>query len=66
MAGAGLFVRTLINLSNIDPGFQGQRLLLFQVDGSKGGYKGEKILGFYESIREKRRFQASGRPHCQT
>jgi predicted permease len=53
LAGAGLFVRTLMNLSDIDPGFQTQRLLLFDVDGSRSGYKGEKLLGLYECIREK-------------
>ena len=53
LAGAGLFVRTLMNLSNIDPGFQAQRLLLFEVDGSHSGYKGERLLNFYERIREK-------------
>ena len=42
-----------MNLSNIDPGFQTQRLLVFDVDGSQSGYKGEKLLRFYEQIREK-------------
>ena len=53
LAGAGLFVRTLVNLSRIDPGFQAQRLLLFSVDGSHSGYQGNKLLGLYERIREK-------------
>ena len=53
LAGAGLFVRTLINLSSIDPGFQTQRLLVFDVDGSQSGYRGDKLLGFYENVREK-------------
>jgi len=53
LAGAGLFVRTLMNLTSVDPGFQTQRLLLFEVDGSHSGYKGEKLLRFYEQIREK-------------
>ena len=53
LAGAGLFVRTLVNLSSVDPGFQAQRLLLFSVDGSHSGYQGDKLLGLYERIREK-------------
>lgn len=53
LAGAGLFVRTLMNLSSIDPGFQTQRLLIFDVDGSQTGYKGEKLSALYEQIREK-------------
>ncbi len=53
LTGAGLFVRTLVNLSSIDPGFQAQRLLLFDVDGSRSGYQGDKLVGLYERIREK-------------
>jgi predicted permease len=53
LAGAGLFVRTLVNLSSIDPGFQTARLLLFNVDGSRSGYQGEKLTALYERIREK-------------
>lgn len=52
LAGAGLFVRTLMNLSSVDPGFQAQRLLLFNVDGSQSGYKGDKLRRLYEQIRE--------------
>jgi len=53
LTGAGLFVRTLVNLSSIDPGFQAQRLLLFDVDGSRSGYQGDKLVALYERIREK-------------
>jgi len=53
LTGAGLFVRTLANLSGVDPGFQAQKLLLFSVDGSQSGYQGDKLLGLYERIREK-------------
>jgi len=53
LTGAGLFVRTLVNLSSIDPGFGAQRLLLFDVDGSRSGYQGDKLQGLYERIREK-------------
>jgi predicted permease len=52
LTGAGLFVRTLVNLSSIDPGFQAQRLLLFDVDGSRSGYQSDKLRGLYERIRE--------------
>jgi predicted permease len=50
LAGAGLFVRTLMNLEGIDPGFQAQRLLLFNADGSRSGYQGDKLVGLYERI----------------
>jgi predicted permease len=53
LAGAGLFVRTLVNITSIDPGFQAQQLLLFDVDGSRSRYEGERLLGLYERIREK-------------
>ena len=53
LTGAGLFVRTLMNIYSIDPGFQTARLLLFDVDGSRSGYQGEKLLGLYEQVREK-------------
>ncbi len=53
LTGAGLFLRTLVNITSIDPGFQTQRLLLFDVDGSHSGYQSEKLLGLYERIREK-------------
>lgn len=53
LTGAGLFVRTLVNLSSINPGFQAQRLLLFDVDGSRSGYQSDKLQQLYERIREK-------------
>jgi predicted permease len=52
LAGAGLFVRTLMNLASIDPGFQVQQLLLFEVNASHSGYVGEKLLSFYENVRQ--------------
>ena len=53
LAGAGLFVRTLVNLSSVDPGFQAQQLLIFNANGSRSGYQGDKLVGLYERIREK-------------
>jgi len=53
LAGAGLFLRTLANLHGIDPGFQTRGLLLFDMNGSRSGYQGEKLFGLYERIREK-------------
>src|SRR5437879_1802633 len=51
LAGAGLFVRTLINLTTMDPGFDPRQLLSFTVDGSRRGYQGRKLLDLYEQIR---------------
>src|SRR5438046_5818324 len=53
LAGAGLFVRTLVNLSRMDPGFNARQLLIFTVDGTHSGYKAEKLTGLYERIRLK-------------
>ncbi|HXI41960.1 MAG TPA: ABC transporter permease, partial [Bryobacteraceae bacterium] len=53
LAGAGVFVRTLVNLWSVDPGFQAQQLLIFNVDGSRSGYQGDKLVGLYERIRER-------------
>lgn len=51
LAGAGLFVRTLANLSSMDPGFNAHQILIFTVDGSRSGYEGGKLAGLYERIR---------------
>jgi len=53
LVGAGVFVRTLVNLSSVDPGFQARQLLIFNVDGSRSGYEGDKLVGLYERIRER-------------
>ena len=39
LVGAGLFVRTLINLQSIPSGFNQENAMLFQVDTSATGYK---------------------------
>jgi len=48
LAGAGLFVRTLINLKRTDPGFRGiHNLVTFQVDPALNGYSVGRIQTFY-------------------
>src|SRR5262249_8332744 len=37
--GAGLFARTLVNLKNVDPGFDARNVLLFCLNPTKSGYK---------------------------
>src|SRR5205814_2157777 len=41
MVGAGLFVRTLLNLQRVDPGFNARNLLLFRIRPELLGYKDE-------------------------
>jgi len=53
LVGAGLFVRTLVNLQRVDPGFNTQNLLLFEVQPSLIGYKDEKLRQLYQQIGER-------------
>jgi predicted permease len=50
LAGAGLFIRTLYNLQQVDLGFNQEKLLLFALDPRQGGYKDERLTQFYEQI----------------
>jgi len=56
LAGAGLFVRTLTNLENVKAGFDQRNLLLFGIDPTQDGYKGQRLADFYQELT--RRVQA--------
>jgi macrolide transport system ATP-binding/permease protein len=51
LAGAGLLVRTLVNLRDINPGFDTQNLLLFGIDPTSLGYKDPQIRSLYQELR---------------
>ena len=53
LVGAGLFVRTLLNLQHVDPGFNTQNLLLFEVQPGLIGYKDDKLRQLYQQISER-------------
>jgi predicted permease len=53
LVGAGLFVRTLLNLQRVDPGFNTKNLLLFGVSPSLIGYKDERLVQLYERMTER-------------
>jgi len=53
LVGAGLFVRTLLNLQRVDPGFNTQNLLLFDVEPALIGYKDDKLRQIYGQIGER-------------
>jgi predicted permease len=51
LAGAGLVVRSLVNLKAINPGFDTRNLLQFAIDPSRAGYyKSEQIEPLYREI----------------
>ncbi|MGE0128675.1 MAG: ABC transporter permease [Blastocatellales bacterium] len=51
LVGAGLFVRTLLNLQRVDPGFNTKNLLLFNV--SPGSYRNERLNQLYDRMAER-------------
>jgi len=53
LIGAGLFLRTLINLQHVAPGFNTQNLLLFRVDPRLSGYQGERLAQLYQRMFER-------------
>jgi len=47
LVGAGLFIRTLVNLRSEALGFRPESLLLFQVDATLNGYRDARLNDFY-------------------
>ena len=52
LVGAGLFVRTLINLQNVPTGFNTQNALLFRIDSSATGYKDAQLAEMMRALEE--------------
>jgi predicted permease len=50
LIGAGLLVRTLINLQRVEPGFNEENLLLFNIDPSLLDYKDDRLRNFYQQV----------------
>jgi len=53
LVGAGLFLRTLLNLQRVEPGFNTRNLLLFGVQPGLIGYKDEKLTQLYQQMSER-------------
>ncbi len=53
LVGAGLFLRTLINLQNVEPGFNTNNLLLFSVEPGLVGYKKDVLVNYYQQMCER-------------
>ena len=51
--GAGLFVRTLRNLEQLDPGFRRDGVLLVNLDARRAGYRGAQAAALYEDLRQR-------------
>ena len=52
LIGTGLFVRSLMNLRDLAPGFRTNRVLLVSVDPGSSGYKGQRLRDFYDRLRQ--------------
>jgi predicted permease len=53
MVGAGLLVRTLLNLQRVEPGFNMSNLLLFRIQPDLLGYQRENLALFYGRLAER-------------
>jgi predicted permease len=55
LAGAGLFIRTLRNLENIDLGFERENVIIADIDPTNLGYRGQRLRIFYDQLLERAR-----------
>ncbi len=53
LIGAGLFIRSLQNLKDLDPGFHTSNLLAFKVDPMLNGYTTSRAHAFYRGLHER-------------
>jgi predicted permease len=54
LVGAGLFVRSLVNLTNVDTGFNRENVIRLRVDPSSVGYREDaRLIGMYRQIEER-------------
>jgi len=53
LTGAGLFVRTLVNLYGVDPGVDLENVLTMEIPANEAGRTDAQILAYYEQIRDR-------------
>jgi predicted permease len=52
LVGAGLYVRTLSNLAQINPGFADENLLLFKLNPGDAGYQDARAIAFFDRAQQ--------------
>ena len=55
LVSAGLFIRTLRNLDNVDLGFQRENVLVIDAGAAHMGYRGHRLRTFYDQLLERAR-----------
>jgi len=53
LVGAGLLLRSLMNLQNVDLGYPRDKMLVVRVDGAGAGYKDDQRMSLYGRILER-------------
>src|SRR5215472_15987702 len=53
LVGAGLLVRTLLNVEAVNPGFDTQKLLLFGINPSRAGYQQKQMMHLYSDLEQR-------------
>jgi len=53
LIGAGLFVRTLMNLQSVDLGFNREQILLFKINARQAGHKDPELTTFYRDLQQR-------------
>lgn len=53
LVGAGLLVRTLLNLQAVNPGFNPRHLLLFGINPTMAGYKDQQMIHLYGELQQR-------------
>ena len=54
LIGAGLFLRSLVNLANVDTGFNKENVLLFAIDPPAVGYREDlRVVSLYQQIEQR-------------
>ena len=54
LIGAGLFLRSLVNLENVPTGFNKENVLLFRIDPNAAGYKEDaRLVNLYQALEQR-------------